>query len=455
VSLSSQQKGTIMLADGGNAWFIGCACDRKFVLHTAAMLTSLDINGGVPEATIIVAAFDLDEDDKDILRVGAGGTGRRIRFIDVDREMLNAVAHHSFRSAYPMPVLGRLLIPGSIKEQGARLLTLDSDMIVNKSVRSLFELNMHDMFVGAIHDVPRIEDYDYFNSGMMLIEVDAFNGHDIGPRAIQWLAEQTSHPTFPDQDALNSVVGHKWYRLDRKWNWYYNGPDRGDLPLSLDHYEAANIAHFTAGKPWDYYYHPGRPLYERYRAKLDERMALHQVRQNHVDQNFVMTAREVLLGIEPEDLPAPMLGLSAEQTLRSIVQSRAFAFDTLIPLRLNTPFTAPAFHGVPNIRHRSWCADRLPLRWNTRERIVRAGTWRELLTMVIEDERFRDQLSIDILCRVVEAMPEQIKASAIRPGQDKAVVIAEKPDQQQILANAAVNDKLPERSIEQKSASSI
>jgi lipopolysaccharide biosynthesis glycosyltransferase len=432
----------LMLAYSDKPWFIGCACDRKFVPHTATMLTSLDINGCVPEAMIVVAAFDLHEEDKETLRIGAGGAARRMRFIDVDRDMLTAVAHHSFRSVYPMPVLGRLLIPRSIEQQGARLLTLDSDMIVNRSLRPLFELNMHDMFVGAIHDVPRIEDLNYFNSGAMLIDVDTYNKHDVGERAIQWLAEQKSHPTFPDQDALNHVVGHRWYRLDRKWNWFYTGPDRGDAPLSLAHYEAANIAHFTAGKPWDYYDHVGRPLYDRYRGKLEERVALQRIRESHIDQNFLMTAREVLLGLRPDNQPEPssLLDLSATQVLRSIVQSRTFAFDTLMPIKLAEPFAASIFLDSPDLRHKSWCADRLPLQIDTREQVLSADSWSELLMMLIEDPRFRETLSIGTLCDVVDAMAQTILAAASRENSPRTIGID--PVQLQELPAVAEHGKL-------------
>ena len=46
------------------------------------MLTSLSKNGEVDEATILVAAFDLNAKEKAALRLGAGRMKRRMRFID-------------------------------------------------------------------------------------------------------------------------------------------------------------------------------------------------------------------------------------------------------------------------------------------------------------------------------------------------------------------------------------
>ena len=64
-------------------WFVGCACDRAFVQHTSVMLTSLAVNGGVPEATIIVAAFDLAPEDYEAIRAHAGTMRNHVRFVDV------------------------------------------------------------------------------------------------------------------------------------------------------------------------------------------------------------------------------------------------------------------------------------------------------------------------------------------------------------------------------------
>ncbi len=140
---------------GAQPWFIGCSCDRKFIEHTAVMLTSISVNGDVPDATIIVAGFGLTREDQAILRAGANREDDWLRFIAVGAEMLSQVNESRFTTWYPPAVLGRLLIADTINAPDARLVTIDSDLIVNVSLRPLLGLDLKQEFFAAIHD-PRV-----------------------------------------------------------------------------------------------------------------------------------------------------------------------------------------------------------------------------------------------------------------------------------------------------------
>jgi lipopolysaccharide biosynthesis glycosyltransferase len=255
----------------GREWplFIGCACDRKFVEPTATMLTSVDQNGEVPDATVVLAAFGLDELDRATLRAAAGRLGERMIFLDVTPDLLGGIDASGYIEAYPLPVLGRLFIPDVIGKPGARLLTLDSDMVVLTSLRLFTSLDMGGRIIAAAHDAPRDYDPDYFNSGIMLIDVDAYKRNDIARRALGWLVSQSSAPRFPDQDALNHVIGGDWLRLDRLWNHFCYAPN---------HFEPADwaagyVAHFAGPKPWVQPGHGGEQLYYGFNAEVHRKLA--------------------------------------------------------------------------------------------------------------------------------------------------------------------------------------
>jgi lipopolysaccharide biosynthesis glycosyltransferase len=243
--------------------FIGCATDAKFVEPTAVMLSSVDINGNVPDASVLVAAFQLNEEHKKVIRIGAGKLSSKLRFIDIEDVMWADVAR-VYTDQYPPAVLGRLFIADYIVERSARLLTLDSDMIVNASIETLFDLDMEGEYFAAVHDFPRHHDSNYFNSGMTLSEVDTYKYYDVSRRCLKWLSE---HPdsTMPDQDALNSIVGDCWYRLDYCWNRHLIE----GRAMKLHDFESARIAHFADVKPWDNSGHAGLKLYNRYLSRLE------------------------------------------------------------------------------------------------------------------------------------------------------------------------------------------
>jgi lipopolysaccharide biosynthesis glycosyltransferase len=392
-------------------WYVGCACDHNFVQHTAVMLTSLHRNGDVPEATILIAGFDLDRHDYNTLRAAAGEFGRRVRFVDVTREMLGELADREWEGHYSLPIFGRLFLSSIVTEPGARLLTLDSDMIVNCSVRPLFEMNLLGNYIGAIHDTPRTDDFDYFNSGMMLIDVDGFHRYQVAERCLRWLAEQEHRPQWPDQDALNHIVGHKWYRLDRDWNRAFCGNRFDPEPITPSFYETANIAHFTGQtKPWNDFGHVGRPLYERYLAELQWQRRLYNAAARVADTNFVVTAFQIFLGRDPREIEevSQYTSMRALEVVRSIIHSEEFLAGTLVSLKLDAPFPSGTFQREPSIRHMGWAAERLPLRRPDSIGKAEIAGWRSLLTFLLNDDFFCDAFRLRPMLAIMKAVELQV-----------------------------------------------
>ena len=246
--------------------FIGCATDTRFVVPTAVMLSSVDINGAVPNATVLVAAFGLSDDDRRVIRAGAGGLAARLQFIDIEHAMTSHI-ERTFSEQYSPAIFGRFFFVDRIHGAGARLLFLDSDMIVNASLLPVFNMDLGVEFFAAVHDSPRKEDMNYFNAGMMFVDVDGFKQHNISARCLDWLAINPN-AAMGDQDALNEIVGNCWYRLDSCWNRYL----AEERPMNLHDYESARIAHFANEKPWNNPNHAGAKLYDRYLNELNRRL---------------------------------------------------------------------------------------------------------------------------------------------------------------------------------------
>ena len=113
--------------------------------------------------------------------------------------------------------------------------------------------------VGAVYDNYVIKNFElgimeegnYFNSGVLLIDVDLWNEQHISDKAIKFLQEYPEKIKFVDQDALNAVLINNWKKLDWKFNVIYTR-----LPYSLSKNEMQLfikdkvIIHFTIQRPW-------------------------------------------------------------------------------------------------------------------------------------------------------------------------------------------------------------
>jgi lipopolysaccharide biosynthesis glycosyltransferase len=286
-----------------------------------------------------------------------------------------------------------------ITEPYARLVVLDADMVVNSSLRPLFESNMRGFAVGAIRD-PLSEpeliargrklDPSYLNSGLLLINVDEWNEQGLGDAAMRRLASYSEPPIWPDQDALNDVVGNDWLRLNRKWNLFYAGEPQQFTP---EEYRAASIVHFAGAKPTHAWDHPAIALYrhhhERFVAKTFHAKSDHEVR---VDWDFIATAYEVFLGrdLETVQVVADRGHWSALAVLKSVIN--CFECDTTVlePIRKKRHFQAGRHRGAPSIRQKLWAADRLPLLDATAKRVRDAEGWRDMLEALFGDERLME-----------------------------------------------------------------
>ncbi len=380
--------------------FIGCATDQAFVEPTCAMLSSLDDNGGVPEATVLVAGFGLMTKDRQALQASAGRLGPTIRFIDIEPASPKIVALPTF--SFPLPLLGRLILPREIKDRNARLLLIDSDMIVNWSVRPLFNMEMRGHPLAAILDpladhklkeLGRTSNPTYFNAGLTVLDLDVFNERDIGAAAMRRLAAYPERPLWLDQDALNDVLGGDWLRLDRTWNFFHAGDP---VHFTQEDYEAASIIHFAGPKPWNFPQHSAAPIYFRHVAEAMRKGAWRLVIDRvPVDRDFIATAYEVLLGreLDSEDVIRDRSHWPATDVLRSVLGSDEFARSVVQPIRAGEPLPDHLFQHRLSLRHRYWIQDRLPTLPQTALKVERAATWREVLSSLLEDTRFAYFLS--------------------------------------------------------------
>jgi lipopolysaccharide biosynthesis glycosyltransferase len=179
----------------------------------------------------------------------------------------------------------RLAIP-DIYDSG-RVLYLDADLIVRGSLAGLLETDLNGAPIAAVRDplhplvssgealpgwaelgIPR--EREYFNSGVMLVDVTACRQAGIGPRALEFIAAHPEHIRLWEQDALNWAVEDHWRRLDRRWNafpvsalvrtrWVSETSENKERLRDLMALEArAAILHYvTPTKPWQDSYPPG------------------------------------------------------------------------------------------------------------------------------------------------------------------------------------------------------
>jgi lipopolysaccharide biosynthesis glycosyltransferase len=122
------------------------------------------------------------------------------------------------------------------------------------AVRDALVRNVSSTFgIGAFDEIGLGPSDQYFNAGMMVIDLEKWRKSGVAQAALDYLRRYSDRVFFWDQEALNAVLARKWNAVDERWNWSAN-LDR----LSRDGAHSGNgaatlprIIHFVGNiKPW-------------------------------------------------------------------------------------------------------------------------------------------------------------------------------------------------------------
>jgi lipopolysaccharide biosynthesis glycosyltransferase len=268
----------------GDVLDVACSARRDYLPHTATMIASLTANAGLGLRVHLLLGADVSEPEAEAVARMAADRGAELvvhRIGDARLEQLKTT------TTLPTAHWYRVLLPELLPEVG-RALYLDGDTIVVEPLAELAGLDLGGCRLAAVtnpfpdnESAARlcaglgVEPERYFNSGVMLLDLEALRADDAPARVIAYAAENAERLFLPEQDAMNAVLAAQRLPLAPRWNSMI-GVDRLAWSERLFGAEAVRearerpaIRHFEgsdANKPW----HPGaepehRRLYESYR----------------------------------------------------------------------------------------------------------------------------------------------------------------------------------------------
>ena len=181
-----------------------------------------------------------------------------VHFVDVSREIAPLAEKLNLRDYYTASIYFRLFIP-SLFPQYHKAIYLDADIVVTGNIAQLYQTQLGNRLVGAVPDdiVAGHRDFrnysrdglgipyrQYFNSGVMLMNLDQFRIQEIERKFVYLLNTYHFDTICPDQDYLNILCRNRVLYLDKGW----------DKMSVNDEYEGTpNLIHYNMFyKPWQY-----------------------------------------------------------------------------------------------------------------------------------------------------------------------------------------------------------
>ena len=253
--------------------------DKNFVMPTGVLMQSVCANNkdSVVNFHIICDESIEERHKEDLKSVICRFINKRVLFYNIDGikfdEMPALDNAPVTKAAYY-----RLELAGLLPESINKVLYLDGDIIVRKSIEELYNTDISNYALAAVPDnnIGLNLRSGYFNSGVMLINLKYWREHNLREDYYRFIQEHPDMIRFWDQDVLNYVLKEQKlllpvkYNLVCGWLWRNCGSNSEDFKDELDDaIKDPVIIHFTTpNKPWTTICrHPYKNLFLKYKSQ--------------------------------------------------------------------------------------------------------------------------------------------------------------------------------------------
>lgn len=256
---------------------VAIAINNAYTEYAIILMVSLYENNKDLEIKFHILTNDLKPKNKSLILSYASKYNRIIYFHQIDDTEFKGLDE-----SYSLIAYYRLLLPELIP--GKKVLYLDTDIVINGSIKELSKINIENYSLAAVRSSINDDNerYNrlklspkngYFNSGVMLINLDYWRVNNIKKQVIEYLRNSQTKLVFPDQDALNVINEHTKFFLPLKYNviqTILENPTFIKLHYSevVECIENPIILHYAGMKPWyiDEDFHFASHIWHKYNS---------------------------------------------------------------------------------------------------------------------------------------------------------------------------------------------
>ena len=238
--------------------------DKNYIPYLNVMLSSLRYSNPDCCFSVYLLHSSLTEADT-VSTVQVLDNSDKLMLINAEEVRLEG-APTSAR--YPKEIYYRIFAAKYLPQTLDRVLYLDPDVIVNGSVKELYDLPMDDYcFAAASHTGPFLRKFNeirlgmedhspYINSGVMLMNLKKLREVHKYDEVFRFIEKRKNLLILPDQDIISSLYGSKIYALDTyRYNmtellYQMHAPFERDLNLDWVRNHAVIIHYCGRNKPW-------------------------------------------------------------------------------------------------------------------------------------------------------------------------------------------------------------
>lgn len=232
---------------------IALCTDENLVKHIGTLLYSVDENTSSFVDTYIIYDNLSEKSLKKLTSLNdilSTVTVHMIKVLDKQQEKLSKILLEN--TGLPVTSCYRFILPDLLPSLD-RIIYLDVDTLVLSDLTELWRTDLEGKFIGVAKDELInlngglkivYERKAYFNSGMLLMDLNLFRKYDICSNLIDFAVDIAEYCEYGDQDILNYYFMDGYKLLDTKWNC--------GRKFLEDREKEVGIVHFYGlEKPWN------------------------------------------------------------------------------------------------------------------------------------------------------------------------------------------------------------
>ena len=257
--------------------------NSSYIKPLCVMLYSLMFCHPETEFDIYVVNKTLTESDFEFIQKTVKGSKYRLHDIKIQDSMLTDAP---ISSRYPYEMYYRIFASAFLPENVDRILYLDPDLVVLKSLEDFYLTEFGSNYFAAASHVNRpLQKFNemrlniktpYINSGVMLMNISLLRAEQNFSKVFDYIDKNKRLLFLPDQDIISAVYGDKIITVDP---YIYNMTERmlfspksivNDIDFKWVRENSAIVHYCGRNKPWkDNYYGILDVIYKKYALDIN------------------------------------------------------------------------------------------------------------------------------------------------------------------------------------------
>lgn len=203
--------------------------DKHYIMPTIVAMTSISLNNSDVHFFVIIDGGVSQKQIDRIKNVLKDKKNQTVTFCQFDNDFFdNYTALKTIKGYISKAAYYRLFVTDILPSSIHKIIYVDGDCIVRKSLAELWNMDMETYAIAAVtdtventYDFNRLgypKDKGYFNSGVLVINLDYWRSNNLKHKFMRLIENNPDRIVKHDQDVLNIILHDAKIKLPMKYN---------------------------------------------------------------------------------------------------------------------------------------------------------------------------------------------------------------------------------------------